>query len=620
MKEMGAEYTDVTKRFIECVGTLGVGEMVHSDSFKIEDAMSSIELMEPKMDPGFANREKLAARDKMRHEVTTHGFEPNQVCRIADRLIGQLYLWLEGHIYIQTVHASMFMIHRNDLQNQELTSFCETLLSFCSSLRTFMTPTGVCDEEDYVGYMFGFDKECGRSKTPQLMDHDLSIRFQFIENLGKLLTISCDPIPAIQHLVEKLFTICSNLENCAPLPDSATSRIIETCTDPHYHRSLLPPGPPRIVPSVGTSNEIYAKWSQIFKSLLNTIKSVDHDSILSAPYMSPFVLFNRLRTLRHSTTAQNSFVRAFTFHRVYYSVNFPQLLSNWIGERTLQFFRKYLDKQELDNFMNDFATVLGRAVHTMHRSTSRQQRALKHVLADLSILQQVAWDIHTRVSLKKIPSESAGLSKCLWSLVVVVGCTLIQDNLLLNLKLDLVDLATEESALIFFLAETVTSVKLFVLNDLLSQRMVSLNFLGDLRNETMITAIEHSAAQALFDVLKPRTSAIDADNLARMFELRTAPIRAFILPKAVSVEDFVNTEKFGSTQFQSLDECLGWIDRATKQMDNIGRLDGSLILGNLTGVKKALLTTKMTLLKCQETDIRLDAVKVHPLVPHLVSR
>lgn len=574
--------------------------------------MSSIELMEPKMDPGFGNREKILRREKMTKEMISRVFTSDEACRIADLLIGQLKMWMEGHIYIQTVHASLFMIERNMLMNSELKRFCEALLSFCSAVRALINPTGVCDEEDFVGFMFGFEKECGKPSTPQLVEPQLLIRFQFIEHLRELITTPTESLRCIEVCVTQLRSICSTLSDVPPLPTCVNSQIIETSSDPYYHRSLLPPGPPRVVPLVGTSQTIYANWSEILEGLLTCLRSVDHDQVLSNQNLSPFVLFNRLRILRDSQTYQFSLIRAFIFHRVYYTVNFSQLVQNWLGETTLRLLGKTLDK-ELDVFITDFASVLSRVVHTLHWSTSRQHRALKHVLADLSILQQVAWDIHTRLSAGK---KTSSVSKSLWSLIELIGCSLVQDNLLLNFRLNLVDWSTSEPALLFYLVETLTSVKLFVLNDLMSTKSVSPMFMHELRNETIVTAIEHSVSQAIHDLLRNRIEVTSSEELIRLFELRTIPLRAFIIPKSVNVEDFVNASKFGSTIFQCLDQSLGWVDRAVKEISS-DRNDGCLICHNVTGIKKALLTNKMTLLKSAEKHQMEN--KFHLIVPNLAS-
>ena len=575
--------------------------------------MSSIELMEPKMDPGFSNREKLLKRENMTKEIISRVFSSDESCRIADILIGQLKLWMEGHIYIQTVHASLFMIERHMLLNTELRCFCETLMSFCTAVRAFITPTGVCDEEDFLGFMFGFEKECGRPSTPQVVDPQLLVRFQFIEQLRNLITIPCEPLTTIESSIVQLRSLCSTLLEVQPLPDSHHSEIIETSSDPYYHRSLLPPGPPRVVPVVSTSESIYTHWSEIFQGLLTCVKFLDLDHVLSDPTLSPFILFNRLRSLRDSSVFQFPLIRAFIFHRVYYTVDFPHLVPHLLGDSTVRLLGKNLDKKEVDLFVTDFASVLGRIVHTLHRSTSRQHRSLKHVLADLSVLQQVAWDMHTRIPLGK---NASGVSKCLWSLVALIGCSLVQDNLLLNFRLNLVDWSTAEPALLFFLIETLTSVKLFVLNEVMATKSVSPTFLRELRNETIVTAIEHSASQALHDLLRERIEVVSSEELSRLFELRTVPLRAFIIPKSVGIEDFVKFSKFGSCNFQCLDESLSWIDRAMKEIPS-DRIDGSLICRNVIGIKKALLTNKMSLIKSGNNE-KIEN-KFHLIVPNLAS-
>ena len=623
MKEVDTEYCDITTRFRASIESLEVGQMVHSSRFKLEEAMSSIELMEPKMDRGLNSNQTLARCEELRNDIVSCVFTDDEVCSIVDGLVGQLKLWLEGHMYIQTVHASMFVLERKNLCNKELSSFCDTLLSCGGQLRAFLNPTGVRDEEDFVGYMFGFEKEVNpKPLPPTLIDSRLSLRFEFLDCLSKLILTPSEPLTVIASHIEAIRSVCSRLcESVIVSADLPNKRLIQSSLDPLIHRDLLPPGPPRVVPSAQEPADLYESFSETLEALSIFLEKLDHDNILSDPNLSPFVLFNRLRLLRDSSLCQSSLVRGFVFHRTYYTVDVSTLFSNWLGEPSLKFFRKYLQKTEFEAFINDFSSVFSRAIHTYHRTVSRQHRVLKHVLADLSVLQQVAWDIHVRVSEKKLSSDQKCFTKTLWLLVCLIGCTLVQDNVVLNFTLNLVDWTSVEPALLYFIIETVSSVKLFILNEGLSLKIFSNPFLMELRNETITTAVEHSAAPAIHDLLRERLGENlgDPESISRLFELRTTSLQAFIIPKNITVEDFLGTKSFSSSPFECLDECIGWIDRAVRELP-AERVNGSLIAGNVAGIKKALLTNKMNMLKTSKDEQAMMNLehKCHPIIPNLV--
>eukprot|EP01083_Nonionella_stella_P313439 1125263_1 len=59
------EWIDVTQTVRECVNSLEVGEMIHGEHFSLYDAMSALELMEPKMDVGLDTSQLLTIEEAL---------------------------------------------------------------------------------------------------------------------------------------------------------------------------------------------------------------------------------------------------------------------------------------------------------------------------------------------------------------------------------------------------------------------------------------------------------------------------------------------------------------------------------------------------------------------------
>jgi len=209
----------------------------------------------------------------------------------------------------------------------------------------------------------------------------------------------------------------------------------------------------------------------------------------------------------------------------------------------------------------------------------------------LNVLQHRAWEIF---------SKTQKNMKGLWSFVTLIACTLIQLNLALNFELNLVDLKTEEAAIIYSFLEACTNVKLFVLNEQISfmkdQKKISPIVANEIRNEIMVTAIEHSAVQACLDVM--RQLSIKPGEITYIFQLRSIPLRAFILPKTVSEDEYIKSipAAESTATITHIDKALMWIEKATKNFES-NRIDGTIISGNLLGLKKALITNKMKIIK-----------------------
>jgi hypothetical protein len=267
----------------------------------------------------------------------------------------------------------------------------------------------------------------------------------------------------------------------------------------------------------------------------------------------------------------------------------------------------------IQDFVSDMTSVMNRIVHTLARSASRQHRSLKHCLAELNILQHRAWDIG---------SGNADM-KGLWSFVILIACTLIQLNLALNFELNLVpDLTTPEPDIIYYLLETTSNVKLYILNEQISFmkscKNFSLDVATEIRNQTMVTAIEHSAMRAASALLASNVLGHPPKaSLGHIFQLRSIPLRSFLLPKTVSLGEFmVSSSTPDSVAISAIDECIMWIDKAMK-LFHTDRINGPLIGGDLIGMKKALLTSKMAKLKRVETQSGIIRLIHHPFIVSL---
>lgn len=70
-------WTDITKEFTEAVKELELGELLHDNLFGLFEAMSAIEMMDPKMDAGMYNRDCKPTRtfDQLVEVIFFHYFK-----------------------------------------------------------------------------------------------------------------------------------------------------------------------------------------------------------------------------------------------------------------------------------------------------------------------------------------------------------------------------------------------------------------------------------------------------------------------------------------------------------------------------------------------------------------
>lgn len=93
---------------------MDLGELIHDDTFSLYEAMSAIEMMDPKMDAGMlCNRGirqiksfEQAVDDKI---LKLNNFEDKEIIGIIDTTFACLTTWLEGHSLAKTVFINLYL-------------------------------------------------------------------------------------------------------------------------------------------------------------------------------------------------------------------------------------------------------------------------------------------------------------------------------------------------------------------------------------------------------------------------------------------------------------------------------------------------------------------------------
>jgi hypothetical protein len=609
---------DITGSVKQAAAALPMGGMIHSTDFSLDEAMSAIELMEPKMDAGCDLEAKQAKLKAAKLLIQSTSLSGTTASRIADILIDQVLLWLSGHLYIQTVHASLFVTERESLPNKDLCEFTTILLRVCRGIRAYMQQSGICDEEDFLGHMFGFNEDVaviGHDEKFDFSSSSLRRQCEFLVQLQRLLDSRTLPFESMEAQLSAALALAETLQS----RDSETlspqeQETVHSCVDPSMHRNLLPPGPPRVVPNPRTSAETYAAWSQLLKGIRAAV-------VLMEKCESQIDLIQRLSQLRRHEEFPAAFLRAFVFLRCASIFPSESIGKDWLatfcGGSLSPFMKSF--KDETEAFVSDFTMVINRTVHTLLRSPSRQHRSLKSNLSDFCILQHRAWSLNSRF---QSTGDSGFNPRGLWMLSCLIACMLVELNLLLSIELDLVDLTTTELPLIMFLMEAPASVRVYLLNDMLGLmrtggKSIKPQIANELRRITLVAATEHSFIDCAFRsfvafmMKTQKIMPVPDEALERLFELRSIPLQAFPLPKNVSLDEFL--ERVNNSESSGAEECLQWIERTTQLVQGP---KGVVLGSDISLVKKTVLNNKLMLLKV--TDQAKLMIKHHPVVPCIV--
>ncbi|CAG8529627.1 24206_t:CDS:10 [Dentiscutata erythropus] len=116
------QYKEITSFLDEVVDEFEIGQLVHLESFGLYDAMSSIEIMDPKMDSGMILDSDL---NKKPFEIKAQ-LKPEQVLWIMDRLFICEMTWHTGHSLSQTLFTCMYLHYVPELKPELFSNITDT--------------------------------------------------------------------------------------------------------------------------------------------------------------------------------------------------------------------------------------------------------------------------------------------------------------------------------------------------------------------------------------------------------------------------------------------------------------------------------------------------------------
>ncbi|XP_077456300.1 N-alpha-acetyltransferase 35, NatC auxiliary subunit [Stigmatopora argus] len=156
-----ANWVDITHDFKSSCKELNLGELLHDKLFGLFEAMSAIEMMDPKMDAGMignqVNRKVLNFEQAIKEDaIKVKDLSLPELIGIMDTCFCCLITWLEGHSLAQTVFTCLY-IHNPDLiEEPALKAFALGILKICDIAREKVNKAAVFEEEDFQAMTYGF--------------------------------------------------------------------------------------------------------------------------------------------------------------------------------------------------------------------------------------------------------------------------------------------------------------------------------------------------------------------------------------------------------------------------------------------------------------------------------
>lgn len=155
-------WQDVTDEFKHLVSHLNLGELLQSDHCTLFEAMSAIELMDPKMDSGMSlkkcNRKILNFDQAIKSgQIKINDFETNELLGIIDETYLCLVSWFDGYHLAQTVMTNLYLHRPEKIGDRCLRIFSQTALKLTKFIDNMICEILCVEEEDFVLNMCRFN-------------------------------------------------------------------------------------------------------------------------------------------------------------------------------------------------------------------------------------------------------------------------------------------------------------------------------------------------------------------------------------------------------------------------------------------------------------------------------
>lgn len=154
-------WVSITDELLFYSSELELGELLHGPNFGLFEAMSAIEMMDPKMDAGMfcnqAKRKVLNFPQALEAGVLQIiNVENSVLISVIDHTYACLVTWLEGHSLAQTVFTNLFLHNPSIIEDKHLKFVSICMLKIVDTIRDRINKASVFEEEDFQPMTYGF--------------------------------------------------------------------------------------------------------------------------------------------------------------------------------------------------------------------------------------------------------------------------------------------------------------------------------------------------------------------------------------------------------------------------------------------------------------------------------
>lgn len=196
-------WVDITKKFAAASRTLPIGHLVKDDNFGLFEAMSAIELMDPKMDAGMLCNKELCQVTSA-EEAIEKGLLPlnptiEDIIGVSDEILSCICTWLNGHSLAQTVLTCLYLHSIPEIKSPVLVSICNAALKCCELIYCVISSAACFEEEDFLTCTYGYNL------TPNMSTSKvIALLKEGEDELNKRVKRGLDILPAEDAILKRL--------------------------------------------------------------------------------------------------------------------------------------------------------------------------------------------------------------------------------------------------------------------------------------------------------------------------------------------------------------------------------------------------------------------------------
>ncbi|KAK9901701.1 hypothetical protein WJX75_009287 [Coccomyxa subellipsoidea] len=157
-------WLDIEELIQDAAEALQEGELVHDDHFSLYEAMSAVEIGDPKLDAGMCTGPSGVQEVRPASSLSS-----SDALAVADRLFAAEATWHQGNNLPQTVFTCLYILQPRSAEGHiALEALCKATHATCIAVRDLVLAGNVCEDEDFALHTFGMHMEMG------LKDADVS--------------------------------------------------------------------------------------------------------------------------------------------------------------------------------------------------------------------------------------------------------------------------------------------------------------------------------------------------------------------------------------------------------------------------------------------------------------